>query len=65
MKGSNNSNSILFKKWNEVENEYMSKRLFNIKSEINTKCPHSFINANIKNANKKSSLYSKYRYALN
>lgn len=36
------SNNILFKKWCDKENEYMSRRLSAIEPKINIKCPESF-----------------------
>jgi hypothetical protein len=42
------SNNILFKKWCDKENQYMSDRLFTVKSKVNFKCPESFQFSKIK-----------------
>jgi hypothetical protein len=54
-------NAVLFKKWCDKENEYMSKKLYNIKPKINLKCPESFMfsKQRFKNSN---NYYSNYNF---
>jgi hypothetical protein len=36
-------NTVLLKKWCDKENEYMSRRLFNVRSKLRMECPESFV----------------------
>ena len=57
-------NNLIFRRWCDKENEYMSRKLNGIKSELRVKCPQSFTfskNKNKTNINTFSKLFTKLK----